>query len=149
MNKNIAQYIEQQTCASICCVDEHHQPYCFSCYYAFHREAGIMYFKSSGNSHHAVLMKNNPNIAGTILPDKLSKLLVKGIQFEGTMLDTDHSLMKDAMIYYLKQHPLAIAIPGELWGIQFNHIKMTDSTLGFGKKIIWKRINEMEEACTD
>ena len=103
MNKNIAQYIEQQTCASICCVDEHHQPYCFSCYYAFHREAGIMYFKSSGNSHHAVLMKNNPNIAGTILPDKLSKLLVKGIQFEGTMLDTDHSLMKDAMIYYLKQ----------------------------------------------
>ncbi len=145
MINNIAKFIEQQTCASICCVDEKNQPYCFSCYYAFHRETGIMYFKSSSNSHHAALLKNNPQIAGTVLPDKLSKLLVKGIQFEGIALETNDALMKDAMRYYLEQHPLAIAVPGELCGIQINHIKMTDSTLGFGKKFIWKRMEEMEK----
>lgn len=145
MNKTIVQFIEQQTCANICCVDEQHQPYCFSCYYAFRPETGLLLFKSSPNSHHALLLKNNSNIAGTVLPDKLSKLLVKGIQFEGIVLDMHHALMKDALSHYLKQHPLAIAIPGEISGIQINHIKMTDSTMGFGKKIIWKRMEEMEE----
>lgn len=145
MNKNIALFLEQQTCANICCVDEAYHPYCFSCYYAFQRETGILFFKSSSNSHHALLMKNNPHIAGTVLPDKLSKLLVKGIQFEGMVLDIHDILMKDALSHYLKQHPLAIAIPGEIWGIQINSIKMTDSTLGFGKKITWNRMEEMEK----
>jgi uncharacterized protein YhbP (UPF0306 family) len=32
-----------------------------------------------------------------------------------------------------------LAIPGETRTIQISHIKMTDSTKGFGKKITWNR----------
>lgn len=139
MNENIFRFVQQQTCASICCVDESGNPYCFSCFYAFNQQEGLLYFKSSAESHHSALMKMNPSIAGTILPDKLSKLSVKGIQFEGIVLDADDPLMKAALANYLKQHPIALAIPGEMWAVQINHIKMTDSTLGFGKKIAWYR----------
>lgn len=145
MNEIIKLFIGEQTCSSICCVDETGQPYCFSCFYAFHADAGLLYFKSSENSRHAGLMKKNPFVAGTILPDKLNKISIKGIQFEATVLDTQQPLVKRSLGIYIKKHPLALAIPGEIWALQINHIKMTDSTLGFGKKIIWEREPEKDD----
>lgn len=140
MNETIIHFLQQQTCATLCCVDEQDKPYCFSCFYASNSEEGLLYFKSSADSHHSVLMKKNPFIAGTILPDKINTLIVKGVQFEGIVLDAQNPLLKKALGNYLKQHPLALAIPGETWAIQINHIKMTDSTMGFGKKITWNRV---------
>ena len=137
MNENITRFLQQQTCATICCTHEDNKPYCFSCFYAFNYKDGLLYFKSSASSYHATQMKKNPFVAGSILPDKLSKLVVKGIQFEGIVLNEDDPLAKQASSIYLKQHPIAMAIQGEIWTIQINHIKMTDSKLGFGKKITW------------
>ena len=88
-------------------------------------------------------MKKNPAIAGTILPDKLKTLLVQGIQFEGDFLNEPDDLAKKAAQHYYKKHPMALAIPGEIWVIQINHIKMTDSTKGFGKKITWDRNEQL------
>lgn len=139
MNKHIAEFIVKQTCASICCTDELGNPYCFSCFYVLNSGDGLLYFKSSAGSKHAGMLQQNPNIAGTILPDKLNKLMVKGIQFEGRMLKADHPLTIAAPAHYYKKNPAALAIPGELWVIELLHIKMTDSTMGFGKKIIWER----------
>jgi len=140
MNETIIRFIQKQTCASVCCADEQGKPYCFSCFYAFNAEEGILYFKSSADSHHSALMKKNPFIAGTILPDKLNTLLVKGIQFQGIVLDSQHPLTKKASGNYHKEYPVALAMNGEISVIQINHIKMTDSSKGFGKKITWDRI---------
>jgi uncharacterized protein YhbP (UPF0306 family) len=139
MNENIIQFLQKQTCATICCVDEQGRPYCFSCFYAFNIEKGLLYFKSSIDSHHSVLMKKNPFIAGTVLPDKLNSLLAKGIQFEGIVLHELHFLTKESSHYYHKKHLMALAIPGKTWAIQIDRIKMTDSIKGFGKKITWNR----------
>ena len=139
MNESIIRFIQRQTCATICCIDELGNPYCFSCFYAFKHESGLLYFKSSASSHHAMLMKKNPVIAGTILPDKLNTILVKGLQFEGIALEINHSITGQVSGYYHKKFPLALAVPGEIWSIQINSIKMTDSTKRFGKKISWNR----------
>lgn len=139
MNRSISQFIQEQTCASICCIDGTGKPYCFSCFYAFNAESGSLYFKSSTSSRHAGFLVKNPSVAGTILPDRLNKISIKGIQFEATVLDTRQPLVKRSLGIYLSKHPLALAIPGDIWALQINQIKMTDSTLGFGKKIIWKR----------
>lgn len=149
MNETIIQFLKEQTCASICCVDETGKPYCFSCFYSFNSTAGIIYFKSSADSHHAGLMKKNPFVAGTVLPDKLNKILIKGIQFEGIVLDTQQPLVKKSLAIYLAKYPLALAIPGDIWALQINHIKMTDSTLGFGKKIRWDRDLEKKDTAHD
>ena len=139
MNNTIVDFLQEQNCASICCIEESVKPYCFSCFYAFNAEAGLLYFKSSSNSQHAIVMKKNPFVAGTVLPDKLNKISIKGIQFEAIVLDTQQPLVKQTLGIYLKKHPLALAIPGEIWALRINKIKMTDSTLGFGKKISWER----------
>ncbi len=146
MEEKIINFIKKQTCASICCVDETGKPYCFSCFYAFNSRAGLFYFKSSPASRHAVLMKKNLFVAGTILPDKLNKILIKGIQFEAIVLDTQQPIVKQTLGIYLKKYPFALAIPGDIWALQINKIKMTDSTLGFGKKINWEREPEKDDS---
>jgi uncharacterized protein YhbP (UPF0306 family) len=146
MNEPIIQFLELQNCASVCCIDEEGKPYCFSCFYTFNRQEGLIYFKSSANSHHARLMKKNPFVAGTVLPDKLNKLTTKGIQFEALVLDTGLPQVKKDVSSYFRKHPAALVMPGEIWALQIEHIKMTDSTLGFGKKIIWNRAKKMEKA---
>lgn len=140
MNETIIHFIQQQHCATICTVDATGKPYCFSCFYAFNSTEGVLYFKSSAHSHHAILMKNTRFIAGTVLPDKLNTVFIKGLQFEAVVLDTSQPLVKQTLGIYLNRHPLALAIPGDIWAVQINHIKMTDSTLGFGKKLEWHRM---------
>ena len=139
MNEIIFRFIKQQTCATICCTDEKGIPYCFSCYYVIKPESGLLYFKSSDNAYHTSLLANNLAVAGTILPDKLSKLITKGIQWRGELLDEHHPQTKDADEIYHKKIPLALVIKGKVFTIRLNIIKMTDSQLGFGKKNIWKR----------
>ncbi|MBL0181441.1 MAG: pyridoxamine 5'-phosphate oxidase family protein [Chitinophagaceae bacterium] len=139
MTGKITDYIKEQTCASVCCVDELGQPYCFSCFYIYNSDEGLLYYKSSLSTQHSLILSKNPAVAGTILPDKLSKLHVRGLQFEGTLLPFDHPAASAAASYYHRKNPMALAIPGEVWTIQVNSVKFTDSSLGFGKKLSWSR----------
>lgn len=139
MNESIIRFFEQQSCATVCCTNDQGLPWCFSCYYAFDAANSLLYFKSSPGAHHAGLLAKNPAVAGTVLPDKLSKLLVKGIQFEGTVLPKEDPLAAHALGHYLRKNPLAVAIAGDIWTIRIDSIKFTDSSLGFGKKLTWKR----------
>ncbi|BAU53368.1 pyridoxamine 5'-phosphate oxidase family protein [Mucilaginibacter gotjawali] len=144
MNEDIIKFARRQTCATISCINGNNKPYCFNCFYAFNSELGLLYFKSSADTRHSKLIKQNPFVAGTILPDKLKTLLVQGIQFEGELLAGDHPLAAHASANYHKEHPMALAMQGEIWTIQINHIKMTDSSKGFGKKIAWDREGKFE-----
>lgn len=138
MNEHIVKFIEKQTCASVCCTDQEENPYCFSCFYAFNKTDGLLYFKSSLDTHHSGLLLKKPFIAGTILPDKLNILRVKGIQFEGIILPDTDPLTGQAFSIYHKKHPVALTMHGEIWTIKLTSIKMTDNSLGFGKKITWQ-----------
>jgi uncharacterized protein YhbP (UPF0306 family) len=139
MNKTIIEFIKKQTVASVCCLDAENCPYCFSVFFSFSPVNGLLHFKSSGSSSHAGFLLKNRVVAGTILPDKLNLLFIRGIQFTGVILDYSDPLTRSASTEYHKRFPFALAMPGEVWTLQLESIKMTDSTKGFGKKILWKR----------
>jgi uncharacterized protein YhbP (UPF0306 family) len=143
IQENIREFIDRQSCATICCVDS--EPYCFSCFYAIHPRQGLLYFKSSASSVHISMMKNNPVVAGTILPDKPSNLFIQGLQFKGIAAGPEDPLTKHASWYYYKKLPVALVMPGELWTIQLLEIKMTDSGKGIIRKYTWSRSEEVEE----
>jgi uncharacterized protein len=73
------------------------------------------------------------------LPDKLSKLSVKGIQFEGELLAQNAEAAEGAAGKYHMKFPYALAMSGTVFAIQINYMKMTDNSLGFGTKIEWRR----------
>lgn len=139
MNTSILKFLEKQTCATICCTDEKANPYCFSCYYVFDSENGLMYFKSSAETEHAQLLQKNRVISGTVLPDTLNKLIAKGVQLQGVVLSPDEIMTAGASAVYHKKMPLAVAVKGTVFTIRIDRIKMTDSSRIFGKKINWER----------
>lgn len=143
MNEIIKKFIQRQTCATICCVDEMGAVYCFNCFYVIDVDEALLYFKSPETTCHSALIKKNPFIAGTILPDKLNRLEIKGIQFTGIVLDAREEIQKQAALRYHSKYPAAVAVPGEMWIIQIYHIKMTDGSPGFRKKIFWDRNKEV------
>ena len=67
---------------------------------------------------------------------------IKGIQLEGIVLSLDDPQANHASSHYYKKHPMALAIPGEIWTIQINTIKFTDNSFGLVKKTSWNR-NEL------
>jgi hypothetical protein len=144
MNDVILNFLVKQTCASICCVDELGMPYCFSCFYVFNAEKNLLYFKSHTDTKHMEVLFKNPAAAGTILPDKLNKLATKGIQFTGQLLPLKDDRAKEASLQYHKRFPIALAIPGKVWTLLLQQVKMTDSSKAFGKKLKWERENKME-----
>lgn len=139
MHDTIVNFLQEQTCATICCKDDAGNPYCFNCYYVFNKDDGLLYFKTSADSNHYTFLANNPVVGGTILPDKLSKLVVKGIQLQGEIVEPGLPFTKDAASRYHKKLPMALAVKGEVFTLLINNMKMTDSSLGFGKKINWNR----------
>jgi len=137
----IADFIKMNKVATICCIDEGTNPYCFNCFYAFQEKAHLLLFKSSADSHHSKLLSQNFKVAGTILPDKVELLSLQGIQFSGRILQDPFPRQIRPEIIYHKVFPLALARPGHVWQIQLEMIKMTDNTRIFGKKIAWKKSN--------
>lgn len=139
MDASIIEFIEIQTVATICCVDEDGLPYCFNSFFSFDKKNDCLYFKSSANStHHGKLLQKNEQVAGTILMDKLDKILVKGIQFSGRAVKNDLFNVAAAMHYHTR-HPMALAVPGDMWTLHLDQVKFTDNAKGFGTKVSWER----------
>lgn len=139
MNKDIIKFIRKQKTATVCTVDEQGNPYCFSCFYVFDEEKVILIYKTHANSHHVPMMTKKMEVAGTILPGKADPVIVKGVQFEGVVIGPGDPDITHASRDYHLRYPFALAMGGDIWVIRIQHIKMTDSSKGFGTKIEWNR----------
>lgn len=139
MNKEIEIFINKQTCATICCIDAEGNPYCFTVFIAFNSDQVLLYFKSSAATQHSKFIHTNPKVAGTILPNKLSRFSTQGIQFQGVILVNENPLTLQATTHYYKRHPLALGVPGEVYTLQLNQIKYSGLHLGIKTKLSWSR----------
>ncbi len=121
------------------------QPYCTPCFYAFDEMDQLLIFKSNAGTKHVQDLLKNPVVAGSILPNKLAIGQVKGIQFTGMVKKVEQGLCTDPLkleqIYY-GQFPIARTMAGDLWVITLDALKLTDSRLGFGKKLKWERVRK-------
>lgn len=135
--KEIAKFLNEQTCVNIACIDAENQPYCFTRFFAFDEKNKCIYFKSSDNTHHAQLLTENGISAGTVLEDRLNKAFLKGLQFQAFVRKSNADDSLASKIYH-KKFPMALVVPGDIWVVEFKVMKFTDNALGFGHKIHWK-----------
>ena len=136
MRKEIISFISENKIASITCLNENGLPYCFHCFYAFDAQNYFLFFKSSLSTQHAKFLLNNPNVAGSILPDKINFTALKGAQFSGKLIDKYPANVSPSAFYH-KHLPMALTKPGQVWTIKLEELKMTDNSLLFGKKLEW------------
>ena len=105
-----------------------------SLFYAYSKEKKTFVVASSEDTTHILHILKNPHIAGNILLETNTIGKIQGLQFRGdfTLLED-----KDLRDLYFKTFPHARVMSPKLWQIEVDYFKMTDNTLGFGKKIIW------------
>jgi uncharacterized protein YhbP (UPF0306 family) len=139
MNQKIIDFLNKQTAASISCVNEINQSYSFSCFFAFNSTDKLLYFKSPESSYHSRMILQNPKVSGTIMPDRLNKLAIKGIQFIGEVLALNDPLCKESSKNYYHKFPVAVAISGVVWTIRLDQLKMTNNVMGIFEKLSWQR----------
>lgn len=120
------------------------QPYCCNIFYSFDPIECRFYFMSSNETRHITEALKNPNVSGTIVNDDISIGRLQGIQFIGKFIRNSNTNNGQSLEIYKKTFPIAHLISTDLWAIEIDYIKMTNNTLGFGKKLFWQRISSQE-----
>lgn len=110
--------------------------WCANCFYALDKESGSLLFTSSPETRHGSNMEQNPQVAASIVLETRVVGRVQGLQITGTVQKADSRGEK----VYLKRFPYAVACELHLWELKPSSLKLTDNTLGFGKKLIWNRL---------
>lgn len=104
-------------------------------FYAYDADTASFIVASSDDTLHVKNTAKNPKIAGTIALETKIVGKIEGVQFRGEFLTCSDDELKG--LYY-KAFPYALAMKPDLWQIKVDYFKLTDNTLGFGKKIIWE-----------
>ncbi|OHE01195.1 MAG: hypothetical protein A3K14_10350 [Sulfurimonas sp. RIFCSPLOWO2_12_FULL_36_74] len=104
-------------------------------FYAFDAAKISFVVASSDETTHVKNITKNPKVAGTVVLETKVVGKIEGVQFRGDFLPLEDEALKKL---YFKSFPYALAMNPTLWQIKINYFKLTDNTLGFGKKIIWQ-----------
>lgn len=111
-------------------------PYCAACFYAYDKRRNLIIFTSDDNTQHAQQMTTNSSVAVAINLETRIVGKVQGIQICGTVRRGDEA---DKGVY-IKRFPYSALAPLNIWVVEPTFMKLTDNTLGFGKKLIWNSV---------
>lgn len=109
--------------------------WCSNLFFAYDKAANRLIFSSGTDTRHARQMSRNPRVAASVVLETRLVGKVQGLQIEGSVEPADDT----ARTLYLKRFPYAAVMELLLWQLRPDQLKLTDNTLGFGKKLIWKR----------
>ncbi|MDD4884703.1 hypothetical protein [Sulfuricurvum sp.] len=110
--------------------------WCCSMFYAYDAENIALIVASDPQTQHMQNVVLNTEVAGTIALETKIVGKIEGIQFRAQMTLSEE---RKETTLYMKHFPYALAMNPTLWSIRLSEIKLTDNTLGFGKKLSWKR----------
>ena len=109
--------------------------WCAALFYAYSAELQAFVFTSDPATRHASEMEREPKVAASIVLETRVVGKVQGAQICGRVKPAQEG---DKMLY-IKRFPYAIVADLTLWRLEMEYVKLTDNTLGFGKKLIWQK----------
>ena len=103
-------------------------------FYIFAKERNSFVVASDINTLHIKHIQKNKKVAGSVVLETKTIGKIQGVQFKGEFTElTDLNLTK----LYFTKFPYAKLLNPKLWQIKISDFKMTDNSLGFGKKLVW------------
>ncbi|MFB5745237.1 YhbP family protein [Cedecea sp. S5-13] len=134
----ISRWLTKQHVLSYC-VGSGESLWCANAFYIFDAERVAFYLLSETTSRHGELIGELAPVAGTINGQPKTVALIRGVQFRGEICLLAPEEAADYRRRYLKRFPIARVMSAPMWEIRLDELKMTDNTLGFGKKLHWLR----------
>ncbi len=110
--------------------------YCANAFYAFDSKSGALIFSSDVTTRHGAEMVENRAVAASIVLETKIVGKIQGVQIVGRIVEST----ADDRALYISKFPYAIVMELNMWRLEIDHLKLTDNTLGFGKKLIWNRV---------
>ena len=105
---NLLIFLNQNKVITVCLVDNKNHPYCINCFYVFDENSKCLIFKSSHGTYHQGLIKDSASVSGTILPEKIDTLKLRGIQFTGKLISSIKVETLNLNSKYLKKYPFGL-----------------------------------------
>lgn len=133
IDRRIVDFIKRHHVLTLATVSSEGEPYCAACFYAYDKERNRLIFTSDDATRHAQQMLQNTKVAIGITLETRIVGKVQGTQICGIAERGDD---EDKRVY-IKRFPYAAMAPLNIWAVEPTFIKLTDNTLGFGKKLIW------------
>ncbi len=134
IDERITKFLRRHHVLNLSTVSHEGVPYCATCFYAYDVARNRLIFTSDGNTCHAQQMIANPNVACAIALETRIVGKIQGVQICGVAERGNEEDKRQ----YIKRFPYAAVAPLNIWAVTPTFIKLTDNTLGFGKKLIWK-----------
>lgn len=114
------------------------KPWCAHVFYAWLPDENLFVITTDGKTRHGAEMEANAAVAAGIALETRTVGRLQGIQIEGAVRKADGAELDAARRAYLKRFPYAVVAELSLWVLEPSQMKLTDNTLGFGKKLVWK-----------
>ena len=133
--KRITDFMARHHVLTLATATKEGVPYCAACFYAYDKSRNLIVFTSDDSTLHAQQMVENSSVAVAINLETRIVGKVQGIQICGTVRRGEEA---DKSVY-IKRVPYAAVAPLNIWVVEPTFMKLTDNTLGFGKKLIWNR----------
>lgn len=135
IDKKIERFISRHHVLTLATATADGAPYCCNCFFAYDPATAAFIFTTDPKTHHGEMMLSNSRVAASIVLETRTVGKIQGLQITGDIKqakDGDKAL-------YIKSFPYAIVADLHLWRLEADFFKLTDNTLGFGKKLIWQR----------
>ena len=133
MEDNFLKFIRKHHLLTLATVNGEGMPYVANCFYAYDKKRNLFIFTSDGSTRHGKEMEENENVALSIALETRIVGRIQGLQIVGKAERGD----SQAQATYIKRFPYTVVAPLSLWMVRPSMMKLTDNTLGFGKKLIW------------
>ena len=134
MDERFIKFVKKHHVLTLATVNGEGMPYVANCFYAFDTKRNLFVFTSDLATRHGAEMAANSSVALSIVLETRIVGRVQGLQVTGRALRGDDEARK----CYIKRFPYAAAADLELWMVEPTMMKLTDNTLGFGKKLVWQ-----------
>lgn len=135
VDKKIERFIAKHHVLTLATSTLQGEPYCCNCFYAYDQASAAFIFTTDTTTHHGQMMLQNSNVAASIVLETRTVGKVQGLQITGRAVAAKDG---DRLIY-IKAFPYAAVAELSLWRLEADMMKLTDNTLGFGKKLIWQK----------
>lgn len=135
IDKKIERFIAKHHVLTLATSTPDGKPYCCNCFFAYDEASAAFIFTTDSATHHGQMMQANPRVAASVVLETRTVGKVQGLQITGKVLP---AVDGDKMTY-IKAFPYAAVADLSLWRLEADMMKLTDNTLGFGKKLIWRR----------
>ncbi|MFI3318750.1 MAG: pyridoxamine 5'-phosphate oxidase family protein [Rikenellaceae bacterium] len=110
--------------------------YCAHAFYSYDANRNVFVFSSDENTRHGADMSTSGSVAAAIALETNIVGKIQGLQITAKVVRSESKEDRDL---YIAKYPYAVAMDMTLWRLEPDFMKLTDNTLGFGKKLIWKR----------